>query len=113
MLEVGFDAIRAHEDELLAIAVGGLAQIAGVTLYGDPPDRVPTLMFNVAGSTSADVAAALAEREVAVWHGNYYAFELSRFLGLEPDGAVRAGVVAYNDPEDVERMLEAVAALSP
>ena len=108
MLEVGFDAIRAHEDELLAIAAGGLAEIAGVTLYGDPPDRVPTLMFNVAGSTSADVAAALAEREIAVWHGNYYAHELERFLGLEPDGAVRAGFVHYNDAEDARRLVDAV-----
>jgi selenocysteine lyase/cysteine desulfurase len=69
-------------------------------------------MFSVDGRSSHDVAAALARAEVAVWHGNYYALELSRWLGLEPDGAVRAGVVAYNDPADVERMLEAVAALS-
>ena len=88
MLEVGFDAIRAHEDELLAIAAGGLAEIAGVTLYGDPPDRVPTLMFNVAGSTSADVAAALAEREVAVWDGNYYAL---RARALPRPGSGRRG----------------------
>ena len=108
MLEVGFDAIGEHEEELMAIASEGLAGIAGVTLYGDPPDRVPTLMFNVAGHTSAEVAAALAEREIAVWDGNYYAWELERFLGLEPDGAVRAGFVHYNDAEDARRLVEAV-----
>jgi selenocysteine lyase/cysteine desulfurase len=69
------------------------------------------VMFTVAGHTSHDVAAALARAEVAVWHGNYYALELSSWLGLEPDGALRAGCVAYNDAEDVERLLEAVAAL--
>ena len=108
LLEVGFDAIRAHEDELLAIAAEGLAGIDAVTLYGDPPDRVPTLMFNVAGSTSAEVAAALAEREIAVWDGNYYAWELERFLGLAPDGAVRAGFVHYNDADDARRLVGAV-----
>ena len=108
MLEVGFDAIRAHEEELLGIAAAELAEIAGVTLYGDPPDRVPTLMFNVAGHTSLDVATALAEREIAVWHGNYYASELERFLGLDPNGAVRAGFVQYNDAEDARRLVEAV-----
>jgi len=112
LLEVGFDAIRAHEDELLAIAAGGLGEIPGVTLYGDPPDRVPTLMFNVEGATSAEVAAALAEREVAVWDGNYYAHELERFLGLDPDGAVRAGFVHYNDAEDARRLVEAVRAVA-
>ena len=109
LLEVGFDAIRAHEERLLAIAADGLAAIEGVTLYGDPPDRVPTLMFNVAGHTSAEVATALAARQIAVWDGNYYAHELERFLGLDPDGAVRAGFVHYNDEEDARRLVEAVA----
>jgi cysteine desulfurase family protein (TIGR01976 family) len=108
MLEVGYDAIRAHEDGLLALAADGLAEIKGVTLYGDPPDRVPTLMFNVAGFTSTEVAVALAEREIAVWNGNYYAWELERFLGLDPHGAVRAGFVHYNDESDAARLVEAV-----
>jgi cysteine desulfurase family protein (TIGR01976 family) len=108
MLGVGFEAIREHEDGLLAIARDGLASIEGVTLYGDPPDRVPTLMFNVEGRPSAEVATALAEREIAVWDGNYYAWELERFLGLDPDGAVRAGFVHYNDADDARRLVEAV-----
>ena len=83
-----------------------------MTLYGDPPDRVPTLMFNVDGLTSAQAATALAEREIAVWDGNYYAYELERFLGLDPDGAVRAGFVHYNDAEDVSRLVQAVAEIA-
>jgi cysteine desulfurase family protein (TIGR01976 family) len=108
MLDVGYDAIRAHEERLLSVAADGLAAIGGVTLYGDPADRVPTLMFNVAGFTSAEVATALAERSVAVWDGNYYAWELERFLGLDPHGAVRAGFVHYNDEADARRLVEAV-----
>ena len=96
----------------MAIAAAGLAEIEGVTLYGDPPDRVPTLMFNVAGHTSAEVADALAAREVAVWDGNYYAHELERFLGLDPHGAVRAGFVHYNDEDDARRLVEAVRAVA-
>jgi selenocysteine lyase/cysteine desulfurase len=65
-------------------------------------------MFNVAGRTSTEVAAALAEREVAVWDGNYYAWELERFLGIDPHGAVRAGFVHYNDESDARRLVEAV-----
>ena len=72
-----------------------------------------TVMFTVDGHSSHDVAAHLARAEVAVWHGNYYALELSRWLGLEPDGALRAGVVAYNDSDDVDRLLEAVASSRP
>jgi cysteine desulfurase family protein (TIGR01976 family) len=112
MLEVGYDAIRAHEEALTDAALAGLSGIYGVTLYGDPPDRVPTLMFNVAGHGATEVATALAARAVAVWDGNYYAWELERFLGLDPGGAVRAGFVHYNDTTDFERLVEAVRAVA-
>jgi cysteine desulfurase family protein (TIGR01976 family) len=112
VLAVDREALRAHEDRLLAQMVEGLGSIAGVSLHGAARDRTATVMFTVAGHSSHDVAAALARHEVAVWHGNYYALELARWLGLEPDGALRAGVVAYNDPEDVDRLLEAVTELA-
>jgi cysteine desulfurase family protein (TIGR01976 family) len=106
------EELRAHEDRLLAQMVEGLGALGGVTVHGSARDRTATVMFTVAGHSSHDVAAHLARAEVAVWHGNYYALELSRWLGLEPDGALRAGVVAYNDEGDVDRLLEAVAELA-
>jgi cysteine desulfurase family protein (TIGR01976 family) len=106
---VGFDAIRAHEDALFAKLLDGLRAIDGITIHGDAPDRVPTLMLSVAGHTPLEVARALAAERVAVWHGNYYALEVSTLLGLEPDGGVRAGIVHYNDDEDVDRLLEALS----
>ena len=111
MMDTGLDAIRSHEEALLPRLVGGLRATPAVKLHGAPLDRTPTVMFSVAGHTPGEVAAALAAERIAVWHGNYYAYELERFLGLEPDGAVRAGIVHYNDQSDVERLLEGVARL--
>ena len=108
-----WDEVRRHEDALMQRALDGLRAIDGVTLYGDAPERTPTLMFNVEGRTSEETATRLAENRVAVWQGNYYAWELERFLGLAPDGAVRAGFVHYNDADDADRLVAAVAALSP
>ena len=79
-----------------------------MTLHGAPRDRVPTLMLSVDGRAPQDVARDLARDQVAVWHGNNYALELSTLLGLEPDGGIRAGVVHYNDDEDVDRLLAAL-----
>jgi selenocysteine lyase/cysteine desulfurase len=62
--------------------------------------------------TSAEVATALADREIAVWHGNYYAYELECHLGLAPHGAVRAGFAHYNVTEDADRLVDAVASLA-
>jgi cysteine desulfurase family protein (TIGR01976 family) len=111
LLELDFDAVRAHEQSLLDTALDGLKRIDGVTVYGAAADRAPTLMFNVAGRSAAEVARALAEQEIAVWDGNYYAYELERHLGLAPHGAVRAGFLHYNEAADAERLLAAVASL--
>ncbi len=113
MLQLDFDGVRVHEEALLASALDGLGAMEHVTLYGAAPDRAPTVMFTVAGLSSREVAAALAAREIAVWHGNYYAWELERVLGLAPRGAVRAGFLHYNDAADAERLLAAVAELGP
>jgi cysteine desulfurase family protein (TIGR01976 family) len=112
VVSLSWEEVRAHEDALLETARSGLRAIDGVTLYGDARDRTPTLMFNVAGHDAAAVAAALAEREIAVWDGNYYAWELERHLGLAPHGAVRAGFVHYNDDGDAQRLLAAVGELA-
>src|SRR3954453_1973687 len=108
LLELDWDAIAAHEKTMLGVMLAGLASIDGVRLYGAPPDRAPTVMFSVDGRKADAVARDLAAAQVAVWHGTYYAWELGRFLGLGPDGALRAGAVHYNDPSDIERLLAAV-----
>ena len=112
VLSADWDDVRAHEEALLASALSALGGMRHVTVYGAARDRAPTLMFNVAGRTADEVAAALAEREIAVWHGNYYAYELERHQALEPHGAIRAGVVHNNDEADAERLLAAVSDLA-
>jgi cysteine desulfurase family protein (TIGR01976 family) len=111
VMSLGYESIKEHEDGLMARMVDGLSAISGVTLYGAARDRTPTAMFRVAGMNADEVATELAKEKIAVWNGNYYALELSRFLDLEPHGAVRAGLVHYNDEEDVDRLLSAVAKL--
>jgi cysteine desulfurase family protein (TIGR01976 family) len=111
VLSADWEAVRAHEEGLLATALDALGGMAHVTVYGAARDRAPTLMFNVRGRTADEVAAALAAREIVVWQGNYYAYELERHLGLGPHGAVRAGFVHYNDEADAERLLAAVSDL--
>jgi cysteine desulfurase family protein (TIGR01976 family) len=111
MLELDFEAVHAHEQALLQSALDGLGAMDHVTLYGAAADRAPTLMFTVAGHHPTDVAKHLNEREIAVWDGNYYAWELEQVLGLAPHGGIRAGFLHYNDASDAERLLAAVAEL--
>jgi cysteine desulfurase family protein (TIGR01976 family) len=103
-------AVEEYEAALYASMVGGLASMGHVTLYGSPPKdtaarRAPTAFFTIAGLAPRAVAESLAARGVNVWSGNNYALELCRALGLGADGAVRAGLVHYNDETDVDRLL--------
>jgi cysteine desulfurase family protein (TIGR01976 family) len=111
MCSLDWDAVRAHEDGLLATVLEGLGAMSHVRTYGAAAHRAPTVMFNVDGRSSNEVASHLAGERIAVWDGNYYAHELERHLDLAPHGAVRAGFVHYNDETDAERLLAAVADL--
>ncbi len=102
-------AVEAYERTLFEPLVSGLGAMGHVNVYGGAPLRAPTAAFNVAGRRPGEVARHLAERRVNVWNGDNYAWELAGVLGIrDGGGAVRAGVVHYNDSSDVERLLEAV-----
>jgi selenocysteine lyase/cysteine desulfurase len=59
------------------------------------------------------VAAALAARQVNVWNGDNYPWDLAGAFGVrESGGGVRAGLVHYNDQAEVDRLLAAVAELA-
>jgi cysteine desulfurase family protein (TIGR01976 family) len=107
---IEWDAISAYERELGERFLAGLP--ASCRLHGLPTmeGRVPTFCVTVRGQTPAVAAERLAERGLAVWHGNYYALEVMERLGL-PDGAVRVGIVHYNTAEEVDRLLAELAAL--
>jgi selenocysteine lyase/cysteine desulfurase len=70
-------------------------------------DRVPTFAINHPSLAPDEVAGALADRQLAVWPGNYYAVEVMERLGL-PEGAVRVGFVHYNTTGELERLLAAL-----
>jgi cysteine desulfurase family protein (TIGR01976 family) len=108
---LGWEAMLAHERALGERFLAELPE--SIDLYGlrVMDGRVPTFCFNVPGRSPEEVAVSLAERDVAVWHGNYYAIETMKYLGLE-DGAVRAGIVHYNTEDEVDRLLEGLNALA-
>jgi cysteine desulfurase family protein (TIGR01976 family) len=109
---VGWADIVAWERELGERFLSGLPE--SIKLYGLPTmeGRVPTFAFSVDGLAAAEAAARLGERGFAAWHGNYYALEIMKRLGLEDDGgAVRIGFVHYNTLDEVERLLAELARL--
>jgi len=112
-LVASMTAAEAHEQRLFGELLAGLAAMPHVTTYGKADRRTATAYFRVDGRAPRDVAAHLARRHVNVWHGHNYAWELTGVLGIrDSGGAVRAGLVHYNDRSDVERLLAGVAELA-
>jgi cysteine desulfurase family protein (TIGR01976 family) len=105
---LGWAAIRAQERSLARQFLDGLPDRC--TLYGlpTPEGRVPTFAFTVEGLAPRVAAERLAERDIAVWDGDYYAVEVMERLGLGGAGAVRAGFVHYNTAAEVDRLLGAL-----
>jgi cysteine desulfurase family protein (TIGR01976 family) len=105
-------AAEAHELELFQAVLEGLASMPAVTTYGSAARRTATAYFTVAGHTPRAVAEHLARHRINVWNGHNYAWELTAALGIRDAGsAVRAGLVHYNDAQDVERLLGALEQL--
>jgi cysteine desulfurase family protein (TIGR01976 family) len=101
---IGFEAIAAHERELGERFLAGLP--SSCRLHGLPTmdGRVSTFAFTVESRTPRELAERLGRRDIAVWHGNYYAVEVMKRLGLA-DGAVRVGIVHYNTEDEIDRLL--------
>jgi selenocysteine lyase/cysteine desulfurase len=75
--------------------------------------RVPTFLVNVEGTDAAHVAHSLADAQIGVWaHDSWYSLNLYQRLGYA-DKSVRIGFIHYNTPHEVDRLLEALAALRP
>ena len=109
--DVGWNFIAETESRLGQQFLDGLPD--GWRLHGIPSmdGRVATFAITHDTVSPATAAEQLGARGFAVWHGNYYAIEIMQRLGL-PDGAVRVGIVHYNTPDEVDRLLEALDTLA-
>ena len=107
---IGWDFVIERERVLGQQFLDGLPSTW--RLHGVPrlEGRVPTFAITHETVPAERAAEQLGERGFAVWHGNYYAYEIMRRLGLE-EGAVRVGVVHYNTEDEVAGLLEALAQL--
>lgn len=103
-------AIRAYEFELSRALLSSLQSIPNLTMYGLTDsrrleERVPTYAFRLKNVPPRKLAEKLAQENIYVWDGNYYAINVTERLGLEESGGMlRVGAAHYNTLEEVERL---------
>ena len=116
-LESAFRGIETYEQELSKRLISGLQQIDGITIWGISDldrldERFPTVSITHDKIATSQLAGELANSGIYVWHGHYYALEFTERLDLEPEGMVRIGLVHYNTPGEVDRLLAAIETIA-
>ncbi|MDE2819317.1 MAG: cysteine desulfurase-like protein [Chloroflexota bacterium] len=111
-MKQGMMAVQEYERDLVAALIEGLSAIAGLRIAGITDAsrfgwRVPTAAFELDSKSPDEIAACLAEHEVYVWSGDYYALEIMQRLN-RPGGMVRVGIAQYNTIGEINRLLELV-----
>jgi cysteine desulfurase/selenocysteine lyase len=105
---LGMDAVRAHELELLEMALTRLASIEGLTLYG-PHDlalRSGVISFTLEGVHPHDIATVLDGEGVCIRAGHHCAQPLMRRLDVP--ATARASFYVYSAPADVDALVAAI-----
>ncbi|MCW2590542.1 MAG: cysteine desulfurase [Mycobacterium sp.] len=105
---IGMDAVEAHEDELVAAALAGLAQVDGVRIVGPTSmdHRGSPVSFVVDGIHAHDVGQVLDDEGVAVRVGHHCAWPLHRRFGVA--ATARASFAVYNTLDEVDRLVAGV-----
>ncbi len=105
---VGMPAIAAHEQELLAYALGRLREVPDLRIVGAPAERSGAISFLLGDVHPHDVGTILDRHGVAVRAGHHCAQPLMNRLGVA--ATVRASVGLYSTREDVDALVRALHA---
>jgi cysteine desulfurase/selenocysteine lyase len=106
--------VAAWNQMLTSRALDGLGAIDGITIYGprDAARRTSLVAFNLAGRDPVSVAQALNEAGIESRAGCHCATLAHHALGLNPPASCRLSFYLYNTPGEVDRAVEAVAAIA-
>jgi cysteine desulfurase/selenocysteine lyase len=108
LTEVGPDAIRAHELQLISRTLDVLGEIEGLRLLGpaSPADRGSAFSFTVEGVHPHDVSQVLDDQGIAVRAGHHCAWPLHRAFGVR--ASTRASFYLYNAREEADALGEGI-----
>jgi len=103
---VGFEAIHAWEQQLLAYATERLREIPGLRIFGEAKDKEPVISFLIDGAQATDLATLLDLQGVAVRSGHHCAHPLMQFFGVP--ATLRASLAFYNTREEIDAFITAL-----
>lgn len=106
---IGLEAIHQHEQVLVEKTHAALSEIEGLNILGPAPEhRAGLVCFAFDRIHAHEFAQVLNDRfGVAVRAGHHCTQPLHKLLGIA--ASTRASFYLYNQPEDVDRLVEGIA----
>jgi cysteine desulfurase/selenocysteine lyase len=104
---VGMTRIAQHEQQLLEYMTRRLEEIDGMRLIGTAAEKASVQSFLVDDIHPHDLGTILDHQGVAIRTGHHCAMPVMDFYGVA--GTARASLALYNNIEDVDRLIEAIA----
>ena len=109
--QIGIEAIEERELELTRMALEGMQAIPHITVLGSDKaeEHHGILTFKIDGVHPHDIAAIIADSNVAVRAGHHCAEPLHHFIGIP--STTRASLMFYNTEEEVERFIKCLSSI--
>ena len=104
----GVAKLGAHEETLRAAAEAALRELPGLRIIGTAPHKAAVISFTLDGIHPHDAGTVLDQHGVAVRVGQHCAEPVMRRFGVP--ATIRASFAAYNDHDDIDRLVAAVRA---
>jgi cysteine desulfurase / selenocysteine lyase len=100
------EAVRAHEDGLLAYATRLVADLPGVRIIGEAQAKTGVLSFVMDGIHPHDIGTVLDSEGVAIRTGQHCAQPVMDRFGIV--STARASFACYNTTADVDALVRAL-----
>jgi len=103
---IGYPAIAAHEQDLIAFATTAIGEVPGVRITGTAPGKASVLSFVMQDVHPHDIGTILDSEGVAIRTGHHCCQPLMRRLGVP--ATARASFALYNTRAEVDAFIRAL-----
>jgi cysteine desulfurase/selenocysteine lyase len=100
---LGWDAVMAHEHELLDYATTAVSEIPGLRLIGTAKDKASVLSFVLEGVHPHDLGTVLDREGIAIRTGHHCTQPLMDRFGVP--ATARASFALYNTKEEIDALV--------
>jgi len=104
---LSWEAIYAHEMDLLEYATASLEQIAGLHILGEARNKAAVVSFVLDGIHAHDIGTIVDQEGVAIRTGHHCTQPVMERLGVP--ATARASFAFYNTREEVDALASAIA----